>query len=383
MAGQIVKRGERSYTVHIFMGYDGRGKRLYINKQIRGTRQEAQKYLNAALRDKDLGIFVKPVSMTLNKYLDDWLKSAVRPRVSRRTADGYTGLLERYVREPLGNKKLDKIQPLDIQKVYAEMQARGLGAQVVRHTHSVLRNALKQAVKWGILSRDPADLVELPKVFHQERRVFSPDEASDFVSASDEMPHGLIFEFALLTGMRPEEYLALRWSDIDFGHGTACVQRALVWHKKVISFEEPKTTRSRRTIPLPKLLLKKLASHKSGQAEQRLKAGCEWQAYDLVFCSEKGTPHQIANLTYRYFHPILEKAELPRIRLYDLRHTCATLLLVENQHPKVVGERLGHSTTRLTMDTYSHVLPTMQQDATDRLEKLLYKPRRTQKRQTG
>lgn len=223
-----------------------------------------------------------------------------------------------------------------------------------------------------MLVRNPSDLVELPKVPHKERRVLAPDEAVSFLKAADVMPHGLIFEFALLTGMRPEEYLALQWSDLDFERGTAQVRRALVRHKKSWSFEEPKTARSRRTVSLPAPLLQKLAVHKRKQAEVRLKLGAAWQAFDLIFCGEQGTPHSIPNLTYRYFRPILEKAELPRIRLYDLRHTCATLLLIAEENPKVVSERLGHSTIVLTLDTYSHVLPTMQQKATAKLEKLLY-----------
>ncbi|HEX8136937.1 MAG TPA: site-specific integrase [Pyrinomonadaceae bacterium] len=172
--------------------------------------------------------------------------------------------------------------------------------------------------------------------------------------------------------MRPEEYLALQWSDVDFERGTSQVRRALVRHQKTWSFEEPKTARSRRTVFLPGLLLQKLAAHKRQQAAERLKLGALWQAYDLIFCSEQGTPLSIPNLTYRYFRPILEKAELPQIRLYDLRHSCATLLLMAEENPKVVSERLGHSTIVLTLDTYSHVLPTMQQQATARLEKLLY-----------
>jgi integrase len=119
-------------------------------------------------------------------------------------------------------------------------------------------------------------------------------------------------------------------------------------------------------------LLNKLASHKRIQAERRLKLGALWQTFDLVFCSDEGTPLSIPNLTYRYFRPILEKAELPRIRLYDLRHSCATLLLIADENPKVVIERLGHSTVVLTLDAYSHVLPTMQEKATARLEKMLY-----------
>lgn len=372
MAGQIYKRGDHTWQVRIFMGRDANGKQIFHRKTIHGTKKDADRYLTAARREMDLGTFVEPTAMSVNEYLDRWLRDAARPRVSRRTADGYAGLLERYIRQPLGHKRVDKLQPLDIQAVYGAMQARGLSARIVRHAHSALHNALKQAVKWGLLSRNPSDFVELPKVPHKERRVLSPDEAVDFLTVADVMPHGLIFEFALLTGMRPEEYLALQWADIDFERGTAQVRRALVRHKRSWSFEEPKTARSRRTIYLSAPLLHKLTLHKRKQAEARLKLGAAWQAFDLVFSSEEGTPLAIPNITYRYFRPILTKAKLPRIRLYDLRHTCATLLLIAEENPKVVSERLGHSTIVLTLDTYSHVLPTMQQGATARLETLLY-----------
>ncbi|MCA1624987.1 MAG: site-specific integrase [Acidobacteria bacterium] len=375
--GQIIKRGDDAWLVRIYLGEDSSGRRRYANKTVRGTKREAQKWLNSALRDCDLGLFVEPAAITLNDYFDKWLEVAARPRVSQRTADGYAGLLERYIRPTIGHKRLESLQPLDIQKVYGEMQMRGLSARVVRHTHSALHNALKQAVKWGMIIRNPSDLAELPKVPHKERRVLSPDEAARFLEAADIMPHGLIFEVALLSGMRPEEYLALQWSDVDVARGTAQVRRALVRHNKSWSFEEPKTARSRRTVFLPAPLLTKLAAHKRKQSEVRLKLGAAWHAHDIVFCSEQGTPHTIPNLTYRYFRPILEKAELPRIRLYDLRHTCATLLLIAEENPKVVSERLGHSTIVLTLDTYSHVLPTMQQNATARLEKMLYPEFRT------
>lgn len=370
--GQIIKRGVDTWVLRIYLGEDANGKRRYINKTVRGTKRDAQKWLNSALRDQDLGVFVEPAAITLNEYLDKWLEVAARPRVSRRTADGYAGLLERYIRPAIGRKRLDSLQPLDIQKVYGEMQARDLSARVVRHAHSALHNALKQAVKWGMIIRNPSDLAELPKVPHKERRVLSPDEAARFLKAADIMPHGLIFEFALLSGMRPEEYLALQWADVDMSRSTVQVRRALVRHKKSWSFEEPKTARSRRTVFLPAPLLSKLAAHKRRQGEARLKLGAAWHTHDLIFCSEQGTPLSIPNITNRYFRPILEKAELPRIRLYDLRHTCATLLLIAEENPKVVSERLGHSTIVLTLDTYSHVLPTMQQNATARLEKMLY-----------
>lgn len=146
-SGSIKKKRDGVFLVSVFLGRDANGKRRYVAKQIKGTKKDAQKYLNNALREVDAGTFVEPTSLTLNSYLDRWLEVVARPRVSRRTADGYAALLKRYIRESLGHRRLDKLQPLDIQKVYGDMQARGLSARVVRHTHSALHNALKQAVK--------------------------------------------------------------------------------------------------------------------------------------------------------------------------------------------------------------------------------------------
>jgi len=167
-------------------------------------------------------------------------------------------------------------------------------------------------------------------------------------------------------------YLALQWKDLDFERCAAQVKRALVRHKGTWTFEKPKTAKSSRIVSLPQPLFNKLSAHRRKQNEIRLRNGLIWENHDLVFCSELGTPHSIPNLTYRYFRPILIKVGLPQIRLYDLRHTNATLLLIAEENPKIVAERLGHSTVVLTLDTYSHVIPTMQKTATDKLNKMLY-----------
>jgi integrase len=167
----------------------------------------------------------------------------------------------------------------------------------------------------------------------------------------------------------------LQWKDIDFNRGTSTIQRALVWKRKGggWSLQEPKTSQSRRTIPLPASVLNELKTHRKKQLEERLSLGQAYQNYDFVFATEIGTPLLTSNLTRRHFKPILKKAELSEnIRLYDLRHTCATLLLSAGKSPKVIAERLGHSTIVLTLDTYSHVLPSMQKDATDELEQMLF-----------
>jgi integrase len=375
MAGQIIKRGD-TWLVRIFAGRDAKGKRLYFNKTIHGTKKDAQKYLTASLREQDLGLFIEPAAMALDAYLDKWLTTAARPRLSERTFTDYEGLLKRYVRPSLGLRRLCDIRPLDVQKLYGEMTASGLSSRSVRYTHAILSSALKQATRWHMLSVNPCSAVELPRAAQREMQAFSPDEATRFLTEAANDIHGIIFCFALATGMRPEEYLALKWSDIDLVKGTATVQRTLVlragggWY-----FGEPKTSRSRRTVPLPASLIRALTNHKRNQMEVRLKLGEKYQNNELVFTASEGTPIMRLNLTRRHFKPILKRAKLSEtFRLYDLRHSCATLLLSAGENPKVVAERLGHASIVLTLDTYSHVLPSMQQAATEKLENILFAP---------
>ncbi len=219
-----------------------------------------------------------------------------------------------------------------------------------------------------------AEVVELPRMSRKEMKALSREEAGRFLLAAKEDRFGIVFALALTTGMRPEEYLGLQWKDMDLLLGTATVQRTLVWRKGGgWYFGEPKTSHSRRTVPLPTSVLKWLQEHKRQQMEQRLKLGANYHHHDLLFATAEGKPLHPRNVTNRHFRPILKRAKLPEtFRLYDLRHSCATLLLAANEHPKVVSERLGHASVTLTLDTYSHVLPSMQKAATDKLESMLF-----------
>jgi integrase len=226
-----------------------------------------------------------------------------------------------------------------------------------------------------MLTQNPASLVELPKQSRKEMQALSPDDAERFLKAAAEDRYGLLFALALATGMRPEEYLALQWKDVDLKSGFVVVQRTLTWRRKGggYYFDEPKTAQSRRTIPLPAGLLSLVVEHKRKQSEERLKVGPKYHNLGLVFATTEGGPLMNRNLLRRHFKPILHRAGLPKtIRMYDLRHSCATLLLTAQENPKVVSERLGHASITLTLDTYSHVLPSMQQAATDKLDKLLF-----------
>ncbi|POB09495.1 tyrosine-type recombinase/integrase [Sulfobacillus sp. hq2] len=374
MAGQIISRGDRTWLIRIFIGRDPKtGKRKYLNKTVHGTKKEAQQELNALLRDQDTGTLVTTQRITLNEYLDQWLEAAAKPRLRPQTSEDYKAILNRYVRQPLGYRRLSTIQPLDLQKLYSEMLERGLSPRTIRYTHVILSSALKQAVRWQMLSQNPADKVSVPKQQRREMHALNPEETKRFLSAAESSRWLTLFQFALVTGMRPEEYFGLRWEDIDWHNGRVQVKRVLVRPKGGgWRFDEPKTKKG-RSIPIPQTLVASLKTLKVEQAKQRLSLGERWKDHGLVFTAENGEPIHHSNFTARHFKPILKAAGLAEnIRLYDLRHTCATLLLVAGENPKVVSERLGHASITLTLDTYSHVLPTLQQQATSKLESLLF-----------
>ena len=369
--GQIIEKSKGIWLVRIESKKNGN--RKSFSKQVRGTKKDAERFLTTWLRDMDKGVFVEPSRQTLNEHLDKWLE-IIKSRVAEQTFNSYELMLRVHIRPKIGELNLADIKILTVQRVYSEMQENELSPRTVRYAHAVLLMALNKAVELGYIANNPCNYAELPRQAKKETKAFSPEQAQKFMEKTKDDKRGLVFEFALATGMRPEEYLSLRWSDVDFQTCTATVQRAVVWLKSGFKFSETKTAKSRRTIPFPKSLMPKLKEHKRKQVEHRFKLGSTYENHDLVFASENGRPIHYRNLTQRHFEKILEKAELNNegFVLYSLRHSCATLLLAAGENPKVVSERLGHSSVKTTLDTYSHVLPNMQKASTDKLEKLLY-----------
>ncbi|MGI8542161.1 MAG: tyrosine-type recombinase/integrase [Aridibacter sp.] len=372
MAGQITKRGENTWYVRIFLGRDANGKRKYFNKTIHGTKKDAQKYLTAKIREKDLGVFVEPASVILNEFLDRWLDEIAKNKVRERTFNNYESLLNNHVRPKLGTKRLSDIREYEIQKLYNDMKKADYSPKTIRHVHNVLSPALKQAVRWKMLIQNPSEFCELPQMEKTEMKYLTAEETVKFLDFAKNDKYFPAFFLAIETGMRPEEYLGLKWKDFNFENKTVSVRRALVVKKGgSYVFTEPKTKKSRRSISISNSLIALIKKHRRKQLEKRLKIGANYQNLDIVFASEIGTPLLHGNFVRRHFKPIRDIAKLPKIRLYDLRHTTATLLLLSGENPKVVQERLGHASVVLTLDTYSHVLPSMQKTATDKLEKLM------------
>jgi integrase len=373
-SGQIIPRGKDKWLVKVFRGRDGHGKRIVSSKVISGSKSEAQKFLTSKLRELDLGTFVTSSRTTLNQHLDQWLE-LIKPRVAEQTFGSYESLLRIHVRSSIGVLQLSRVRISDVQQVIVDMQSKGLGARTIRYVHAVLGMAFRKAIELDLVIKNPCDFVELPKQVREETKAMSPQETASFLKAASEDKFGIIFELALITGMRPEEYLGLKWTDVNFESRTVSVKRALVWVRKAgFKFGEPKTAKSRRTIPVPEDLVSRLRAHRRQQLEHRMLLGTAYADLDLVFANEIGNPIHYRNLTQRHYEKILRSAGLydGGFVLYSLRHTCATLLLAAGENPKVVSERLGHSTVRMTLDTYSHVLPDMQRSATEKLARLVY-----------
>jgi integrase len=367
---RYVEKDGKIYARITYTDSTGKERQIWRRAESKSDAKELAKELERQLKE---GPETFEHKGNLDEYLDKWLESC-KKKVGGRTYQDYVNILRLHIRPALGKKKLSTLRPLQIQDLVNKLQEKGLAARSVRHAHAILYRALQQAVKWRILTSNPAALINLPKQVKKEMKAFSPEEARKFLKACADDKYGLVFELALISGMRPEEYLALQWSDLDFQQNTVTIQRVVVWERwtKAVYFAEPKTNKSRRTIPLPSYLMYKLQEYRKHQLEHKLRMGEKFKnEHNLVFASETGTIISIRNLQGRHFKPILMKAKLPDIRLYDLRHSCATLLLVAGENPKVVSERLGHSSIVLTLDVYSHVLPSMQKSATEKLEMIL------------
>jgi integrase len=373
VAGQVGKRGDNTWLVRVFLGRDLTGKRKYYNKTIHGTKREAQQYLTKVLRERDTGILIPNCKRTVMQHIESWLETSVQARVRGRTKRDYEALAKRYINPVLGCIQLAKLTPEAVQTFYNGLTEQGKSPRTVRYTHAVLHSALEQAVRWRLIPLNPTKLVDLPRQRRREMSVLTPAQVGALREAAKPDRYYVLWMFLIATGLRPGEALGLKWTDWD-GNTKLRVQRVLITSKAVRGelFEDTKTERSRRSVVLPESVPVLLASHRAKQAKEKLAAGPAYEDLGLIFAAESGRPLNYRNIVRRHFSRVLRAAGLPHMRLYDLRHTSATLLLEAGEHPKVVAERLGHSTITLTLDTYSHVLPDMQQRAADKLEAMVF-----------
>ncbi len=370
--GQIIARGDRRWLIRVYLGRDHEtNKRKYHNRTIHGPMREAQAYLTRRLRERDLGRDLEGAKITLNEYLDRWIETAVKPRVREKTCQDYESLLRRYIRPNLGDRLLTALRPLDLQTTYQQMMERGLSSRTTRYTHAVLRSAMRQALNWRLLLESPVDGLKLPQQSRHEMQALTVEQVRMLVNAALATPHGPVLAVAVATGMRPSEYLGLKWQDIDWVRQTVGVVRSLRRVNGRWWFADTRHSRSRRVIKLQNWIADILRGLYMARTTATTSNNPFPEGIDLVFKTVSGQPINADCLAKR-FRLILEVAGLPRIRLYDLRHTAATLALAAGVSTKVVSEQLGHASTAFTLDTYAHVLPHMQDEAAAKVEAMLF-----------
>ena len=366
--GSVFRRQDGLWVAEVNLGVvDGKRRR----KQLYGaTRSAVMARLKDCLLAQHQGIPLNFDHQTVGEYLDAWLKDAAAPRLRPRTFVGYSQTVNTHLKPVLGHIELRALMPQHIQSLIGSKVTEGLSPRTIRGIRAVLRSALSDAVKWRTLTYDAAKAVSLPRAQRVETRVLTPEQARAFVAVAEENRLGPLFLVALAVGLRLGEALGLRWKDVNLERRDLHVRQALQRVDKELRFVEPKSEQSRRTIAIPEFAAAVLKRHRTTQLEERLKAGSRWTDSGLVFTSTIGTPLDERNVR-RAFTAILKGANLPRIRIHDLRHTCASLLLVQGVHPRVVMETLGHSQISLTMETYSHVLPALQHEAARQIDTLL------------
>jgi len=359
--GSIYQRSNGRWVAQIRIG----GKR--IAKSF-NTQKECQAWIRQMRDQIEDGLNIDGAKVTISEYLDRWLKD-IRGVIRPKTLYQYTGVVLNHISPVLGHIKLGELQPQHVQQLYNQLRDQNHSHRNVQLVHGVLHRALNVAQKQGMIGKNPASAVELPKVVRKEMKTLDDHQVRQFLIVAQGHRYETLFHLAVTTGMRMGELLGLKWCDLDWSSGFIYIKRQLQRVPgKGFKFSPPKTQAGRRMIQLGPVTLQKLAEHRKRQEVEQLRK-C-WQENDLVFPSSTGTPTDQRNL-HRYYKPMLKKAGLPNIRFHDLRHTAATLMLMHGIPLMVVSRRLGHSKPSVTLDIYGHYLPGMQEQAAILMDELV------------
>lgn len=378
--GTIYKRSDGLWVAQVTVGYDpqtGKPKR----KSFYGkTRQEVIGKLTEIIQELRTGTFIEPSKATFGEWLDKWLEEYKKGQLKPTTYESYKAIVDIHIKPALGGIPLAKLQPHMLQAFYNEKLENGradgkggLSTRMVHYCHTIIHQALKQAVKEGLLPRNPAEATSPPAVKNKQMRPLTEEELLKFLDVAKDDRLYAAYVVAATTGLRRGELLGLCWDCVDLEQGVIVVKRQLLILKNSLTLEETTKTKSgQRTVVLTDDAIRELKAHRKLQAQEKLLLGEAYQDHNLVFCKPDGTPLDPREFT-KHFQRLLKKAGLPQVRLHDLRHTHATLLLKRGIPAKIVQERLGHSSITITLDLYSHVTPEMQRLAAESLNSLLNK----------
>jgi integrase len=378
MRGSIRKRGS-TYTYWLDIGPDPvTGKRRQRTKGGFRTKRECQAALNEAISALRSGTLVQPSRRTVASFLvEEWLPAVRMAGLRNSTWASYRMNVEKHLVPGLGAIELQRLSPAQLNAFYRELltegrrnAADGLAPKTVYYIHSILHRALRDAVRWGYVVRNVADAADPPKAKTPEMRVWSPAQLRTFL---DHVRGDRLYAAWLLaatTGMRRGEILGLRWNDLDLDAGRVAVRRPRILVDYQVQVSEPKTAKGRRSLALDPVTVAALRAHRARQAEEKLAVGGRYRDSELVFTRPDGIAVHPERFSV-WFRQHVRAAGLPRIRLHDVRHSYATAALAAGVPAKVVSERLGHANIAITMDTYSHVLPGLDEQAAGQVARLI------------
>lgn len=382
MRGSIVRKAGRWYVIIEQRDPQTGARRRKWHSGYR-TRREAEAARTDILSRIQRGLYVEPSSQTLSQFLlIDWLP-AKRTTVRPTTHQSYEQVIRTHIVPRLGGVPLRELKASALNSFYADLLASGrvdgrggLSPKTVRNTHVVIRKALSDAVRWSRLAVNPADNADPPRLRDAgstAMRTWMAVELRAFLESVQDEEHGLhpLLVLAATTGMRRGELLGLRWRDVEFQQARISVRQTVVSVAYQLHFSTPKTKRGQRSIAIDPYTTALLRDYRVRQHSKRLLAGPLWTDNDLVFCRDDGNPIHPDYLS-KLFERLVVTSGLPHIRLHDLRHTHATLALAAGVHPKVVSERLGHASISITLDTYSHVIPALQEEAAETVARLVF-----------
>lgn len=391
--GSIVQRADGRWMARIDLGWQG-GRRW--RKAIYGrTRKDVAAKLTKALRDVQQGVPLGDGRQTLGPYLDHWLTVVVKPSVRPKTHHSYAQLVRLHLTPGLGHLRLARLAPGHVETFLEEKRLAGLSPRTRQYLRAVLRRALSRALKHGLVARNAAALADPPRSVRSDVQSLTPEQARTFLAAIAEHRLYPLIVVAVSCGLRQGEILGLTWKDLDLDRGVLHVRHALERLGKGWRLVEPKSEQSRRAIKLPDPLLPILRAHRTRQLETRLAAGGRWQDHGFVFTARHGQPLDGSRLN-RQTKELLRQTwsgglpdckhlhvsnrqcadchaeHLPVLHFHSLRHSCATFLLVQGVPARVVMDLLGHSDIRLTLNTYSHVVEQLQEDAAQQMSAVLW-----------
>jgi len=365
MKGHLRRKGRGSWQLSVDLPKreNEKRKRKYYSIHASGKR-EAQKKANRILADLESSHYATADGITVGAFLGQWLEQ--KTSLAPSTLIRYREIIRNHLVPALGCTALEKLRPIDISSYYKTAQE-VLSPTTVLHHHRVLSQALKTAMRWGMLSSNPAAMIDPPKQARKEFAVLNIQETLELVTGAKSSRFFPAILLGAYAGMRRGEILGLTWSNVDLDAARLSVLQSL--EKDFdggLRFKQPKTATSRRMIPLSKFVIEGLREHRQAQLTRRLELGPAWQEHDLVCPDLNGAPWPPNN-----FSPAIIKylrKQGASIRFHDLRHTHATHLLQANIHPKIASARLGHASTDITLNLYSHLLPGMGEEAADKIQ---------------